>query len=140
MVAVAAGSLHSEGGGVRQRRRHRFLPDLGVGALMSRLHLSVDSNIRRDSEAMVVPFCGSRRRLTTAAAILVLISGPSTRGGVIAQDFPSSPRNVRVYAGAATVPLATLRIAPSTTVVLPGEVVQFVATVTGTSNTTVVWS
>lgn len=82
----------------------------------------------------------SKHRARPGVALLmatgVLAAGPDA---AFAQA-PAPPTQVRIYTGTPTVPNATVTVAPSTASVQPGGVVQFAATVTGTTNTTVVWS
>jgi parallel beta-helix repeat protein len=52
----------------------------------------------------------------------------------------SAPTLVRMYVGTPTAPVATVTVTPSSASIAPGATVQFAATVTGTTNTTVVWS
>jgi parallel beta-helix repeat protein len=60
--------------------------------------------------------------------------------GLGAQTIPSAPTRVRVATGAAVAPNVTITITPPQPTVAPGASVQFTATVTGTSNTTVDWT
>jgi len=55
-------------------------------------------------------------------------------------QIPSSPSAVRVYAGTATAPAATVTISPTSVSIQPGGTVQFSATVSGTSNNSIVWT
>ena len=47
---------------------------------------------------------------------------------------------VRVYQGSTTAPAVTISVAPSSASIAPGATVQFAASVTGTTNTSVVWT
>ena len=56
-----------------------------------------------------------------------------------AQTIPGPPKTVRVYAGSATAPAVTITISPAAPSIQPGATIQFVATVAGTSNKSIVW-
>ena len=70
-----------------------------------------------------------------AFASLFAIGTPAAFG-----QIPSAPRDVVLYRGAATMPNVTVAVSPAAVTIQPGATAQFTATVTGTSNTTVVWS
>lgn len=69
-------------------------------------------------------------------AALLLVAGPRHASAQV----PGSPGLVSVYAGAATAPAATVTVSPGTATMSPGTTVQFSAAVSGTPNTSVVWS
>jgi len=79
------------------------------------------------------------RRTPRAAAAAALIVGASAFALLRAQTL-SPPRTVSIYAGTATAPAATVSISPASASVATGATVQFTATVSGTSNTSVAWS
>lgn len=72
--------------------------------------------------------------LVTWAAMLV--AGTQVAFGQI----PSAPSGVRVYAGSPTAPSVTVAVSPANVSLPPGGEVQFASIVTGTTNTSVVWS
>jgi parallel beta-helix repeat protein len=55
-------------------------------------------------------------------------------------QIPTAPHSVSLFAGTPTVPAVTVTLAPSTAALAPGATLQFAATVTGSVNTSVVWS
>jgi hypothetical protein len=77
---------------------------------------------------------GRGLKFFTCAAVLVAAT-PAAFAQV-----PAAPTNVRVYVGDPTVPNVTLTVSPATANVQPGGVVSFTATVTGSTNTSVLWT
>lgn len=83
----------------------------------------------------------SSKQLARPGVALLTFAGVLAAGTQAAfGQAPSPPTNVTVYAGSPTAPNVTVTVSPSTASVQPGGVVQFTATVTGTTNTAVVWS
>jgi len=79
------------------------------------------------------------RAASTAAPLLVaLVVVALVPGRASAQDVPTL---VRVYAGsAAPSPSLSVQVSPSTATAVAGTPIQFNASVTGTTNTSVVWT
>ena len=80
------------------------------------------------------------KHLARPAVALLMLTGLLAGNDPAFAQIPAPPRDVRVYSGNPTAPNATVAVAPSTASVQPGGVMQFAATVSGTTNTTVVWS
>jgi len=87
------------------------------------------------SVRLAAPHRTIRRSLAFVIALVFIGIATNARA-----QAPSPPRLVQVYAGTATPPPASVSISPTNVSVPPGGVVQFTATVTGTANTSVVWS
>lgn len=71
-----------------------------------------------------------------ALATCALLTGVTSSEAQV----PLAPQVVRVYAGTATAPAATVSVSPSSVAIAPGGKAQFTAQVTGTFNTAVSWS
>jgi hypothetical protein len=86
---------------------------------------------------------GRRMRLTArylrAAVALAALAGCG--GSVLrAQTGVAAPQKVSVFAGTPTAPQATVTVTPVNPAVAPGASLKFSAAVTGSANTSVVWT
>jgi hypothetical protein len=83
----------------------------------------------------------SSKHLARRGVALLTLAGALVAGtNVASAQAPAPPTNVRVYAGSPTAPAVTVTVSPATAITQPGGVVQFTATVTGSTNTSVTWT